>query len=122
MCACGRGLPRLGAISGRSSDAVRLPDGTTIAGALGHIFDDAPLSIRQFEIVQDADYAVTLRCIPADGPDAQAGIDGAEAKLRHATRGLVPVRVERVDHIPQVGGKMRFIRSMVGTEPSGGPS
>ncbi|MCT1394364.1 MULTISPECIES: phenylacetate--CoA ligase family protein [Microbacterium] len=122
VCACGRGLPRLGAISGRSSDAVRLPDGTTIAGALGHIFDDAPLSIRQFEIVQDSDYAVTLRCIPADGQDVQAGIDGAEAKLRHATRGLVPVRVERVDHIPQVGGKMRFIRSSVGTDLSGDPS
>lgn len=111
VCACGRGLPRLGPISGRSSDAVRLPDGTTIAGALGHIFDDAPLSIRQFEIVQAEDYSVTLRCIPSSGPDAQAGIDGAAARLRTATKGLVPVTVERVDSIAQVGGKMRFIRS-----------
>ena len=121
-CACGRGLPRLGAISGRSSDAVRLPDGTTIAGALGHIFDDAPLSIRQFEIVQDADYAVTLRCIPSDAPDAQAGIDAATAKLRHATKGLVPVSVEQVESIPQVGGKMRFIRSMVVVREPADPS
>ena len=113
VCACGRGLPRLGPISGRSSDAVRLPDGTTIAGALGHVFDDAPLSIRQFEIVQDADYAVTLRCIPSDAPDAQRGIDAAMEKLRHATKGLVSVRLELVDTIPQIGGKMRFIRSMV---------
>ncbi|MCK2029565.1 phenylacetate--CoA ligase family protein [Microbacterium galbinum] len=117
-CACGRGLPRLGAISGRSSDAVRLPDGTTIAGALGHIFDDAPLSIRQFEIVQEADYAVTLRCIPSDAPDAQAGIDAAAAKLRFATKGLVPVTVERVESIPQVGGKMRFIRSAAPVRPA----
>lgn len=113
VCACGRGLPRLGPISGRSSDAVRLPDGTTIAGALGHVFDDAPLSIRQFEIVQDADYAVTLRCIPSDAPDGQRGIDAAMEKLRHATKGLVSVRLELVDTIPQIGGKMRFIRSMV---------
>ncbi len=126
-CPCGRGLPRLGAISGRSSDAVRLPDGTTIAGALGHIFDDFPLSIRQFEIVQDSDYSVTLRCIPSERSDAQAGIDAAVEKLRFATRGIVPVTVERVDSIPQVGGKMRFIRSAVpaspGTETSGeGPA
>lgn len=112
-CACGRGLPRLGAISGRSSDAVRLPDGTTIAGALGHIFDDSPLTIRQFEIVQEADYSVTLRCIPSDASDAQRGIDAAAARLRFATKGLVPVIVELVDSIPQVGGKMRFIRSAV---------
>lgn len=113
-CACGRGLPRLGAIAGRASDAVRLPDGTTIAGALGHIFDDAPLAVRQFEIVQHADASVTLRCIP-DGQraDAEEGIAIAERRLRAALRGLVPVRVERVDEIPQVGGKMRFIRSAV---------
>lgn len=116
-CACGRGLPRLGAISGRSSDAVRLPDGTTIAGALGHIFDDFPLAIRQFEIVQDEDYSVTLRCIPSDRPDAQTGIDAATEKLRFATKGIVPVAVETVDSIPQVGGKMRFIRSAVPATP-----
>lgn len=111
-CPCGRGLPRLGAISGRSSDAVRLPDGTTIAGALGHIFDHAPLSVRQFEIVQHEDASVTLRCIPAaDRATATAGIDGAERRLREALRGLVPVTVEHVHEIPQVGGKMRFIRS-----------
>ncbi|ARK04710.1 hypothetical protein B8281_08175 [Cellulosimicrobium sp. TH-20] len=108
-CACGRSLPRLGAVSGRASDAVRLPDGTTIAGALGHIFDHAPLSVRQFEIVQGRDYAVTLRCIPAS--DERADIERALATLRRATRGLVPVTLELVDHIPQVGGKMRFIRS-----------
>ncbi len=117
-CACGRGLPRLGAIAGRSSDAVRLPDGTTIAGALGHIFDDAPLSIRQFEIVQAEDYAVTLRCIPSPGRAAQAGIDAAATRLRAATKGLVPVTVERVESIPQIGGKMRFIRSSAPDAPS----
>ena len=125
-CACGRAHPRLGPISGRRSDAVRLPDGTTIAGALGHIFDEAPLSVRQFEIVQAADHSVTLRCIPADDRQASdAGIRRAEELLRVATRGLVPVTVERVASIPQVGGKMRFIRSEVpasapghGAEPS----
>ena len=110
-CACGRALPRLGAIAGRRSDAVRLPDGTTIAGALGHIFDDVPLAVRQFEIVQTEDYSVTLRCIRGSGADADAGIRHAEAKLRSAVRGLVPVTLELVEEIPQVGGKMRFIRS-----------
>ncbi|MRG60093.1 hypothetical protein GE115_09445 [Agromyces sp. CFH 90414] len=122
-CECGRPHPRLGAISGRASDAVRLPDGTTIAGALGHIFDSAPLSVRQFEIVQDADYSVTLRCIPGDLSEASVadGIRAGETLLRHATRGLVPVTVERVDEIPQVGGKMRFIRSAVPVPASSVP-
>ncbi|MBC9227708.1 phenylacetate--CoA ligase family protein [Aeromicrobium sp. zg-636] len=117
-CACGRTLPRLGAISGRNSDALRLPDGTTIAGAMGHIFDDHPLSVARFEIEQAADYAITLRCIPGSGPDADRGIAHAESILRRATKDLVPVTVERVDHIDQVGGKMRFIRSAVNVDPS----
>lgn len=117
-CACGRHLPRLGPISGRSSDMVRLPDGSTIAGALGHIFDHAPLSIRQFEIVQASDYSVTLRCIPGDGEDARAGIAQAEQNLRAMLRGLVPVTLEEVDSIPQVGGKMRFIRSAAPAAPA----
>lgn len=92
---------------------VRLPDGGAIAGALGHIFDHAPLAVRQFEIVQAADYSVTLRCIPGAGPDAQAGIQEGYRKLRQMLRDLVPVTLEEVEHIPQVGGKMRFIRSEV---------
>lgn len=118
-CSCGRALPRLGAISGRSSDMVILPDGATIAGALGHIFDHSPLSVRQFEIVQAADYSVTLRCIPSDNPDALEGIAIAAENLRDRLGGAIPVTVLHVDHIPQVGGKMRFIRSEVGRAASG---
>ncbi|GII99189.1 phenylacetate-CoA ligase [Sediminihabitans luteus] len=110
-CRCGRPLPRLGVVAGRSSDAVRLPDGSTIAGALGHIFDHAPLSVRQFEIVQAHDYSIVLRCVPADGASASESISRAEATLRRATRDLVPVTLELVDDIPATGGKMRFIRS-----------
>lgn len=117
-CGCGRALPRLGVISGRASDAVRLPDGTTIAGALGHVFDDSPYAVKQFEIEQSADYSVVLRCISADRPETSAAIEVALGKLREATRGLVPVSLELVQDIPQVGGKMRFIRSAAPSSPA----
>jgi phenylacetate-CoA ligase len=110
---CGISLPRLGPISGRRSDAIRLPDGAMIAGALGHIFDHAPLSVRQFEIVQTADYAVTLRYIRGRGDDVDAAVARARATLEGALRGLVPLTLEQVETLPQVGGKMRFIRSDV---------
>jgi phenylacetate-CoA ligase len=114
-CTCGRALPRLGAISGRRSDTIRLPDGTTIAGALGHIFDDHPLAVHQFEIEQAADYSVTLTYVP--GRDPEVGVRGAERKLRQALRGLVPLTVRRTDEIVQTGGKMRFIRSDAPASP-----
>lgn len=110
---CGISLPRLGPISGRRSDAIRLPDGAMIAGALGHIFDHAPLAVRQFEIVQTANYAVTLRYIRGHGDDVDGSVAQARATLERALRGLVPLVLEQVETLPQVGGKMRFIRSDV---------
>jgi len=107
----GLSLSRIATVAGRTSDALRLPSGSIITGALGHIFDQTPWAIRQFELEQYEDYSVVLRCIPNDHPDAPAAIERATGKLREATRGEVDVRVEVVQTIPHVGGKMRFIRS-----------
>lgn len=107
------GLPftRIATIGGRRSDALRLASGTVIAGALGHLFDDAPSTVRQFDIQQAADYSVVLRCVPADDPGFPDALETAARRLRAATRGEVPVEVRVVEEIPHVGGKMRFIRS-----------
>lgn len=107
----GLSLSRIATVAGRTSDALRLPSGSVITGALGHIFDETPWAIRQFELEQFEDYSVVLRCIPNDHPDAPTAVERATAKLREATRGEVEVRVDLVETIPHVGGKMRFIRS-----------
>ncbi|VXB73808.1 phenylacetate--CoA ligase family protein [Plantibacter sp. T3] len=104
-------LTRIAPVGGRTSDALRLPSGVTISGALGHIFDDAPWAVRQFEIEQAEDFSVVLRCIMKPVDDAPAALETAVSKLRAATLGEVPVTVSVVDTIPHVGGKMRFIRS-----------
>lgn len=107
----GLSLTRIATVSGRTSDALRLPSGVVITGALGHIFDETPWAVRQFELEQAEDYSVVLRCILKDTADAASAVDRATAKLREATRGEVELRVEIVETIPHVGGKMRFIRS-----------
>lgn len=107
----GLSLSRIATVAGRTSDALRLPSGSVITGALGHLFDETPWAVRQFELEQFADFSVVLRCIRSDSADAPAAIERASAKLREATRGEVEVRVDVVETIPHVGGKMRFIRS-----------
>ena len=54
-CACGRGLPRLGTIYGRTSDFLYTPEGKKISGI--SVLDTFTIHIpgvRQVHIVQDA--------------------------------------------------------------------
>lgn len=50
-CACGRGLPMLGKVEGRSMDALRTPQGHYVGEFLEHLMFDAP-GIARFQAVQ----------------------------------------------------------------------
>jgi phenylacetate-CoA ligase len=120
MCPCGVTLPRIEPVSGRVSDAIHLPDGQVVPGeSLTQTFRAAVHAVRQFQIHQQLDYSVVIRCIPAVGSDAQDAIDAAVARVREIVMDKVPVRLEIVDSIPHVGGKIRYILSDV--PDHGGP-
>ena len=113
-CPCGMTLPRIASIGGRVTESARLPDGRVIAGDfLTEIFVPEPDAVRQFQVHQQADYSIVLRCIPSGAPDAQQGIERVVASLRSIAGDAVPVRLEIVDDIPHEGGKIRYIRSDV---------
>jgi len=110
-CACGRTLPRIAGVHGRISDVIRLPTGQSIPGGLTGLFNERPDAVSHFQIHQHNDYAITLRCVAGNAPDAVAAINTAAAKLARLTNGAVPVRVELVARIPHDGGKTRVVRS-----------
>lgn len=51
-CACGRGLPLLGEIEGRSLDVVRFPNGSAVGGTYWTILLRERPGIRQFQVIQ----------------------------------------------------------------------
>jgi phenylacetate-CoA ligase len=70
--------------------------------------------IRQVQVVQQADRAIVLRCVQAEGPPE--GVEEERATLRHNFGRMlgesVPVRFERVDQIPLTAAcKFRWIVS-----------
>ena len=66
VCACGRGLPRLGEIEGRVQAIIVGRNGTYIPGSLfGHLFKDYDHVIRQYQVVQESVGRITLRVIKA---------------------------------------------------------
>jgi phenylacetate-CoA ligase len=110
-CACGRGLPLLEEIQGRSTDFVIAADGTVMHGlALIYILRDLP-QITSFKIVQESRQRVLVKIVAdADLPSTlEARIrDGFRARLGPS----VEVAIERVDIIePERSGKFRYVVS-----------
>jgi len=112
-CSCGIKLPLMDKVRGRTTDIIRLPNGSSIAGDyMTTLFDDFPDAVKQFQVHQHADYSVEIYVIPESGP---ANIDDilsvVRRRLEHHIGGQTSVKITKKDVIPQTGGKLRFVKS-----------
>jgi phenylacetate-CoA ligase len=112
-CPCGRGLPMLENIQGRTTDFVVAQNGTVMHGlALIYVVRDIP-GIESFKIVQET--AGHTRVFVVRGPgyaeaDAARIRDGLQARLGAG----VTIDVVTVDTLPrEASGKHRYVVSRV---------
>lgn len=113
QCGCGRSLPMLEEIQGRSTDFLVAQDGTVMHGlALVYILRDIE-GMKGFKIIQESLQSTRVQVV-IDAP-----LD--DALTCHITRGVrarlgagVAVAVERVEAIaPEASGKFRYVVSKV---------
>jgi phenylacetate-CoA ligase len=113
QCACGRGLPLLQDIQGRSTDFVVAADGTVMHGlSLIYILRDLP-GVKSFKVVQESKQLTRVLLVTdeAFAPDSVAKI---EAGFRQRLGAEVSVVVDLVESIPaEKSGKFRYIISHV---------
>jgi len=110
-CACGRGLPSLREVLGRSTDFVRTASGNTMhALALIYEVRDKP-GVRSFKFVQEADLSLDLQLVagPELTGEVEAGIRaGILRRMGEGTR----LTIRRVAEIsPERSGKYRYVVS-----------
>jgi phenylacetate-CoA ligase len=110
-CACGRGLPCLREIQGRTTDFVVAADGTVMHGlALIYVLRDLP-GIRSFKIVQHSTLHTTVQVVAEAAFDASRDaeiVDGLRKRLGASVR----IDVERVASIAaEQSGKFRYVVS-----------
>lgn len=110
-CACGRPHGRIAPVRGRTSDFLVLPSGKVILGGLTGLYAGANEYVRQFQLHQQADYSIVVRCLLTEHPDAASVARERLAGLRANVDGEVPVTLQIVDEIRPTRGKFSFIMS-----------
>lgn len=111
VCPCGRGLPLLRDLQGRTTDFVVAADGTVMHGlALIYIIRDLP-GIERFKVTQETRTLTRVELVP-DSLFNPAVIPVIVAGFRKRLGVEVEVRVETVSAIaPERSGKYRYIVS-----------
>jgi phenylacetate-CoA ligase len=110
-CPCGRTLPILLSVEGRSDDVIVTPDGRRI-GRLDPVFKgDIPM--REGQIIQESLELIRVLVVPAREFTARHEQDLIVAVRERV--GNIKVQVERVSEIPRpANGKFRAVISKVG--------
>jgi len=110
-CDCGRALPRLTELEGRTDDVLYTRDGRAV-GRMDPVFKSrAPL--LEAQIVQEALDRIRVRFVPAPGYTPSDG-EAIAARIRDRL-GDVDVVLEAVTKIPRTpAGKLRAVVSALG--------
>ncbi|SEM85691.1 phenylacetate--CoA ligase family protein [Nitrosomonas marina] len=112
-CACGRGLPLIREVQGRSTDFIVAQDGTVMHGlALIYILRDLP-QIEGFKIVQESLDCMHVYLVCRTDLDKQLQ-QHIERSFKTRLGQAVNVLIEQVTHIPaEKSGKFRYVVSKV---------
>jgi len=111
LCSCGRGLPLLSDIQGRTTDFLIARDGTIMHGlAAVYPIRDLP-EVAEFVVSQDSLELTRVMVVAGPGYNPETGLKIADA-LKQRLGLDVTVLVEQVAQIPRTAsGKHRYVQS-----------
>ena len=110
-CGCGCRLPLIAEILGRTGQDIVLPDGSILPwnqlrNSINHPY------IRAFQIVQDADGALTVKYVKEPGTDQTAVEDLITKRYKKVVGSSLDVTATQVQHIePAASGKHEIVIS-----------
>jgi phenylacetate-CoA ligase len=110
-CACGRSLPLIGEIQGRTSDFLRLPNGRMIAGPSLALLAADMRDVRQVQFIQGGDPRhVTLKVVAGQGYSSLTEQE-LRRRMQPYLEGASQLTIARADSIPsEPSGKYRFVK------------
>ena len=112
-CPCGRGLPLIEGIAGRSADMIRTPQGKMVSGIYFPRLLRGYREIRKFQVIQDSLSTLTVKLVlDEDLPEKELAFLGND--IRSTVGDGVSVNIEKVENIPLTKtGKHRITVSRI---------
>lgn len=111
LCSCGRGLPLIEKIEGRSFDIITAPNGNKIAGTFWTLTLRAIPGIDSFQIEQTSLNKLIVKIVPTSSYSKSAEQQLLE-KISEKCGNEMEIRFVYTDKIPLTkSGKMRFVIS-----------
>lgn len=117
LCACGRGLPVLAHVEGRTTDFVRAADGTIMHGlALIYVLRDMP-EVEEFRIVQESLTQTRVEVVATKGAPHSEMERWVQEQFWQRLGEEVNVLVSFVASIPrEKSGKYRYVVSKISAD------
>ncbi len=116
-CSCGRGLPLISSISGRSVDYFTLPDNSMISPYAMTIALEKIDGIKKYQIIQEKKDLVTVNVVPENVYDSNA-----REEIKLALRSVLPGMTIGVNVVEEIlrekNGKYRIVTSKVNSDRS----
>ncbi|MBS4034986.1 MAG: phenylacetate--CoA ligase family protein [Ignavibacterium sp.] len=114
-CNCGRTLPLIEAVKGRSGEVIQIPGiGKIDPSYLTTIFDDHINSIRAFQIIQYKDFSITLKIVPNyTYQNWKIEVEKVYNELVSKVKGKINVNLQECKEIRSDRGKTRYIISEI---------
>ena len=112
-CSCGRGLPLLAEIEGRSTDFIKAADGTVMHGlALIYVLRDIP-QVEEFKIIQNSVASITVQLVTSSS-DTEPLEKIVTDQFRRRLGDTLSVNFDYVSRIErEASGKFRYVVSQI---------
>ena len=104
-CACGRGLPRIGNIEGRTQSIIKGTNGSYLPGTFfSHVFKDYDYLLKQYKVIQEKEGEITLQIVKALRFDKEK-FNEVITILRRYLGSKMIIKVEFKEEIKMINGK-----------------
>ncbi len=112
-CSCGRGLPMIDEVLGRTFDIIRFPNGNKVSGTFWTILLKTQPGIKNLQVVQKQIDHIQINYVP-DNSVQQIDFDSFITKIHEYSGSSLKVTFQKFDTIPLTkAGKLLFIISEI---------
>lgn len=113
-CSCGRGLPLIKVIEGRSNDLMVLPSGRLVSPIVVSSAMKKIRWIKRFRVIQERESEFSVKIVTKEGKDHETISQVVEQELSKLFEEDVSIRCTNVNALPrEKSGKLRAIISKV---------